>query len=546
MKEILNYLRKYKIAIITAFMIILIGIIILVIFKGRIKIKEFSNEYYSFSYDTSWNIKKVTNDTINLKHSSGSILNIEIVDLKDEYKYSTIEDILDEFLFNVENQNESYKLLAKEKCKMTKSEYDGFKLLYENGSSQALIYVCKISDKLIIFNFESDNSRFDILLDSVQNIIYNFNISENKFELSYKINVDTTEKLKYSENKELDKVDEISEYEIADKNYIVNYSIPSRFELSDFNSQDNYFNYRGNEDGSMTLTTHIFNKNIYEYLEKDKNIGTIYSDNNNIRKGDDPDYLDFKEDLSEIKGEKEGYIYKASYTYKGVMSDTKYENIIIAYVLDKNHLFLIELESRNLAISENFINNITMDSFKNYSSYIKRNIEDGNVIGNLKRYTDSDRTKYDNIKVKLPEKYTELDKGYNIYKDRFYCTDYNEDKEIWKYQINYKLTNTIRDLDSQIEFQSSSYKTGYGEYKELTYTKDIDLNGKKFKVYDGMYTDITDSLFDREKFIVDVKALFYGLDNGGYVVIEVRGNGVEISDDILREVTNFDIEKREI
>ena len=69
------------------------------------------------------------------------------------------------------------------------------------------------------------------------------------------------------------------------------------------------------------------------------------------------------------------------------------------------------------------------------------------------------------------------------------------------------------------------------------------LNGKKFKVYSGGYTNLGGILFtntNRIRYYINKKVLFYELSNEGYLIIEVNGNGKEISDEILNEVTNFE------
>ena len=44
-----------------------------------------------------------------------------------------------------------------------------------------MVSTYKKSDKLVTIRYEANNSYFDILLDSVENIIYNFDINEQKY-----------------------------------------------------------------------------------------------------------------------------------------------------------------------------------------------------------------------------------------------------------------------------------------------------------------------------------------------------------------------------
>ena len=139
---------------------------------------------------------------------------------------------------------------------------------------------------------------FDILLDSVQNIVYDFQILDNSFNLTYKLSVDTND-VSWSTNNEVKDSNNVSEYEIANKNYLVKYSVPKSFELSSFNSTMSYFNYRGLSNGSITLTANIRNTNIYEYMDKNGSYSTLYYSFNNQREGKN-DYSDFKSENWDI------------------------------------------------------------------------------------------------------------------------------------------------------------------------------------------------------------------------------------------------------
>lgn len=543
MKKKSSLLKEYKLAIIIALLIIILGSISTIIYLklNNIEIKEFINEYYSFNYNSSWKIKDKNEKSILLVHNKDATLNIEIVTLVDEYKYLAIDDVLEELLYNIEKQNEDYSLLYKESAYITKNNYEGYKMLYENGENQAMVVVCKKLDTLIIFKYEATNNYFDILLDSVQNIIYTFNSIDKQFELSYKLNVDTTE-INWNTNEEITSgLKDIQNHEIAYKNYLVNYSLPKNFELINIDSTSGYFDYKGLSNGNITLKTNVYNTNIYEYIEKD---GSLYNSYKYKREGED--YSNFQENIKQMELEnKIGYIYKNSYTYEGYSNNKNYEEVVLVYELDTNHIFTVNIEATKVAIPEELVSKIKINSSKNYASYVNNNTENGNLICELKEFTDYQKDKVQVITLKVPEKYKEIDKGYyNIYTHRNYGLNYNEDIEIYEYDIEYEVYSSI---ESKLNILNSNYNShsNKGEYKKIEYKETITLNGKNFDIYEGGYTDISGALFSeigREYYYVNSTVLFYKLDTGKVLSIDIKGNGVKISDDILNELTNFDIE----
>lgn len=546
MNKIMNIVKKYRIAILSCLVISIVGLLILfVVLKlfNPTDIKEYKNDKYAFRYDTSWKIKEKKPESIKLVHNKDSEINIQIVSLEEEYKYSTSDDILDELLFNLEKQNSTYKLLSKEKDLVTKNKYDGYKLLYENDESQVLVIMGKKADKVLLVTYETTNEYFDILLDSVQNIIYDFQILDNSFNLTYKLDVETND-INWSINEQIKDTSNVVSYELANKNYLVNYSVPKSFELSSFNSTIGYFNYRGLNEGTMTLSVNIYNKNIYEYMDKNGSYGTLYHSFNNKRDGKDG-YSDFKESLQKLNNKDYvSYVYKNSYKSSSQWENSNYEEVIIIYELDSNHILLFKIKASKTKISKDLVDNIKLKSLKNYASYIVKNIENDKLIGELKEFTDYNKDKIRLVKLKVPTKYEEIDKENNIYDSRFYSLNYDADKEFYNYDINYELYTSVESKVKNLSSSYASYKNK-GNYQELTYNQDITLNDKIFKLYSGGYTDIGGALFSNYKrtyYYVNSKVLFYEFDDGSCLSIEIRGNGFEVSNEMLNELTNFDIE----
>lgn len=539
MKKILDLFRKYKMVFLIALTIIILGLVFMFIFMNRkINTNTYSSKYYTFNYDEKWKIVEKSDPVIKLKNSNKASLSIKTITLNDEYKYSDISEIIDNLLYTISSQNKNYKLISKVDSKVTKALYKGYRLLYENTSSQVMIVVTKIGDKLVLFNYEAENKYFDILLDSVHNIIYNFKVKSDSFKLSYKLSVDTGS-INYSSNDKLKaKLKNTKKYDIASKNYAINYSLPSIFKLTSMNSSMGTFSYSDDDNNKIYITTNVFNSNIYDYIDSSKSYGTIYSDYNYLKN------KKFTAKLSEFKmGKYDGYIYKVSY------KDTELvEAYTIAIAINKNHIFLIKIEGKNIKIPEELIKLIQINSITNYSSYIKKNTSNGISIVELKRFMDYNYKEYDSIKIKLLEKYKEKDMDNNVYSDRYFGLNYDQNNDVYQYNIHYILSSTSYPINSQIEVVNSnmdSYKS-YGEIEKMTAHGTKNLNGKNFLLYDG-------SFYNREKLYNSSdesvlyktyrKMLIYELESGGCLSIIIDGNNIDLDDNILNELSNFEITK---
>lgn len=542
-KDILLKVKEYRFAIIVAMSIIILGsILFLICLKlNKNKIKEFKNEYYTFKYNTAWKLKNNDEKSILLTNNKNASIDIEIISLEDEYRYLPIEDLLDELLYNLQNQNKDYKLLFKEAASVTKNNYKGYKMLYENGQTQVMLVIYKRAENLVICKYEANNSYFDILLDSAQNIIYNFDLVDKQFELTYKLQLDEQE-LKWNNNQDLaSQLKDTEDYEIADKNYLVNFSVPSNFELNEFNSTSKWFIYKGLSQGDLVLYTHIYNQNIYEYIGEN---GKLYTSYNYMKSG--TEYSNFQENIKKMDIENiKGYIYKNSYTFKSYYGDNNYEEVVLIYELDASHIFTIELKSSRISIPEELVSKIKMNSSKNYASYVKNKVENGSLISELKEFTGYEKDETQVITLKIPQKYKEIDKGFNIYTNRNYGLGYNEDLQTYKYDVQYEMCSS---MNSKLEILDSNYSShkNKDKYKKLEYKKTVILNGKTFDLYEGGYTDISGALFsetNREYYYVNSVVLFYKLDTEKVLSIEIKGNDVEISNEVLNELTNFDIKK---
>ncbi len=172
-------LDKKKKLLKSVILIFLIAISILVIwlilFKNRSYIKKYENDFFSFSYDTTWTLNIDESDYIGLTNKTNSIVNIKISNLTTKDLNNNIEIISDEVRFDIEKQNTNYKLLNEEKTTVTSNKYEAYKLLYEDGENQNLVIALKKDNNLYVISYISSNETFDIVLDSFQTILGTLN-----------------------------------------------------------------------------------------------------------------------------------------------------------------------------------------------------------------------------------------------------------------------------------------------------------------------------------------------------------------------------------
>lgn len=540
MNKALGFISKYK-YILIAFLLILIIVFLIITQNKVIEIITYRSSEYELKYDQTWSIKESNDKKIALNHKKDGTVKIEIVDLESDYKLKNLTELIDELLYNFESQNESYKLIAKEETKLTKYEYEGYKALYESETSQALVAIAKNSDQIVIYVYESPNETFDILLDSAYNILNEFKILEENFQLNSKFDIETSN-IDWTVNEEVKaNIKNNKAYRIANENYIVNYEVPELFKISEYNSRQAYFN-TDLKTGDIILSINIRNRNIYEYLDKEGGFSSLFGSYDSMRDGK-YNYKDFKENLSISDGDTVKYIYKNSYNSGEKFN---YENVIVVYELDKSHIITFEVKGTNATIPIELIEKIKITSSNNYANYIESEVKDNLIISQLKEYTTYKKDETRIVTLKIDKKYTENDIGQNVYKKRSYGLNYNSNLEVDDYTVNYELSLSLKSNLEIIKSSHSIYKSR-GSYQELSYTKDVTVNGRLFKVYEGGFNEYSGAMFsgeNRKLYRVNTKVLFHEFSDGKCLSIEIRGADVKITDELINELVNFDIETK--
>lgn len=538
--------KQYKVLMISVVIVVFLGLVCFMIinmfFKNGSIVKDVNKKNYSFQYNKSWNVVKLGDSDVILKHNNDGKIIIQLSDIINKYDYLTIDEIIDETLYSIEKQNSDYKLLYKDNVTLTKDKYRGYKLLFENKNNQLMVVLFKKDNKLIMVSYEANNNYFDILLDSVNSIIYSLDIKNEEFSLKNSLKVKTS-KIKFLSNDKFDKIfNKQKSYEIAKNNYLVKYRIPSNFIQGEINSSYGYFNLEY-DNGSIDIMVDVLNENIYEYIDENSKNG-LYKNYDSYK--DNKKYSNFKQNLEYIDRKNNSYIYKNSYNYKKDSTEY-YENVELMYTLENNHMLRVSIKSKCLPITKKMIDMIKIDSFKNYSSYIKIEKNNNFLMGRLKRFSDYHKNKVDLITINVSDNYEEYDMNKNIYLDRYYRYGFNDKLNVYDYDVHYKLTTLSSDTVVN-NINSMLGNLEYDDLKILTYSGDLTLNEKKFIVYDSSYTDISDIMFsksDRKRYYVNKKVLFYNIPNGGCLYIEINGNGKEITDNVLNELVNFVYEQRD-
>ena len=531
-----SIIKKIGIVILFLLLIAVLGFIIFkIVDNNKLGMSKIVSNQYNLSYDTGWNLKKKTKNKINLVHNSGSTLDIEIVDLISEYKYESIDSLVDEIVYKIQNNNKEYKFVSKDKTTFGKYGYDGYQLLYEKANENVEVYLYKKSDKLVIFNYNASFDYFDILLDSVHNIIYNFDVKEEEYALNYKVDVPVT-KVSFEKNRELDLLlKDTKEEENSNNHYLVKYSLPSNFTYTNFNSVFSTYKINDLNNCEVQLTTSIYNKNIYTYLSKDYSTG-IYGSSKYYKSNSD--YKDYKEALSKINKDK--YIYKNSYK----LYDKLHNTVRVVQALDKDHIFVVEVDSSKCSISKKLVDMIKLEKSTKYSSMITSKKKGNYLVGTLNMYKDYKYNTYYEVKLKLPVKFSEIDKGFmpNYYEEKNYVLDYIEDKDIYKYEVDYKLGSYYND-GSIIKVANGSFSKS-GKYDYLKKVGDLTVKDKKIRVYSGGYTDNGGTISSRYKYYKNINVLIYNFGKDKYLSITIKGNGYKISEEMMKELINFEITEK--
>ena len=526
MKELYN---KYHLPLSIIIFMIGIGFILsfgyLFLFN---KDTSYQNDYYSVTYDGSWRITSNKNNVLVLSHGKGTI-SFNIIELTDNKIYQDIDSLIDDIKYDIEKNNDNYKLLSKDKVYITKNHFIGYTYLYENKNNNVKVSIYKDSKYIVIITYEANKDYYDMLLDSANNIIYNFKLQDKKYDISDNLDI-ALGKIMYSDSVDYKNLEDISNYEISNNNYIVNYSIPKAYQSNSYNSLYGYYTYKGFNDYLKTsnLSINIYNRNIYEYIKDDSN-DSLYQKYNTYRSNNN-----YKENIEKVDKNKDDYIYKNSYIIPSKLGDNFYENVELIYSLDRNHILVVVFENKNTSISKELVNSFKINHYYNIASYINRKEENNKLISYLK---DNDNT----IKLNIPIEYKEQGHKDNVYEKRIFVKDYNDYLDVYKYNVEYQIYSNmkyaINDLNSLINTNKNN-----GNYSKLVFEGNKVINDKDLMVYKTNFISKT-GIFYEKTYVSNIKLLIYKLSSDKVLSIKIRVNNDVINDELVNSLLDFIIEK---
>lgn len=520
---------------------ILLGLI-LVMGYGQDSLRSFANGTYSIRYDGTWRASDSTETKIRFTHKTNSTLDFSIVDLKDADADKNLSELVDGVKYGIEKSNKSYKLINNQSKTVTKNNYEAYQMLYENESSESMIIVGKKDARIFIINYIADKNYFDILLDSAQNIISNFNLIDAPFKLNSEPKSITTSGIKYSTDSFGRDYSKTTSYEIYNNHYHVKYSIPSLFEISEFDTTSGVYSLSGERnDGDISVYTNVVYQNMNDYITDESRSGSLA---NTIKalKADTKTYSDILVENEDLGENIDGYIYKISYSQNSLVSKdkTQYETSYVIYKLDHLRTFVIEIKGRILKIPQGLIEKIKMDSFEKYGDNIDRTAKDGYLIDELKvipvDISSSDK-KYYSLQYSIPSSYVEIDNMANKFQNRYFGFDYDNENEEYKYEISTKLSKTGSEK-SYVDDVNQQYSHESYENAKLVYGGMINSGSHIFKRYDGDYT-IKDTNSVEHKIY-----LLFELSFGGLYSVEISSTYQEIPQEIIDVFLNIRVDEK--
>ena len=529
--------KKYGLLFLLGILTLGVLITTIVVLFNSEDMKSYEGELFSVNYDSTWKVKSKKAGLLELVHrKSKSTLVIEETSLKDEYQYFVIDELIDELSYSISDQNKGYKLLSKDKAQVGKDNSDGYKLLYEDDKSQIMVIITKNGSKLRLFTYSAKYEYFDMVLDSAYNIIDSYESTEGKTGTKV-VKVNTGE-VSWGSNDEYKKLaSKTKSEEIANYNYKVKFEVPEDVKKSSLSTTSLSFNYNSLE---LSIYAYVFSNNIYEFVNSED--GSVYSDKKARQKRKDM-YSNIKDGLmlQDIDGKKR-YVYKMTYDVTLSGGTDHMEYVVILYELDKNHVAKFKIESKK-TIPIELINSIKVKSYENYANNVSRKIEDGKLVNELKAYKESRNDMAYVIKIKLPVEYQEQDHNIDMFTTRSFGKNYNEDYLYYMYDVEYcYMFSSEKGAVDNVKSTYNSYKSKNG-YQNLRESGTIIVNNKKFLVFDGGYYESVFSVIGSKQVFSNIKYLIHEAGNK-YLVIEVIGNGVQISNDYLNEITNFEVEER--
>ncbi len=89
---------------------------------------------------------------------------------------TSLEEVVEDIIEKVETDKPRYRLVNKEETSIGKGAYEAYQFLYEADDAQSMITICKRNNRVYVINYYATDDKFDIILDSVKDMNYKFEI----------------------------------------------------------------------------------------------------------------------------------------------------------------------------------------------------------------------------------------------------------------------------------------------------------------------------------------------------------------------------------
>ena len=454
-----------KIALVVAFIIIIVGIIIFLTSSKGIQQEEFSTSNYSVKYDTTWKIKSSSdNEIIFVHNNTQSTIDISIADLDSNLYGKTLKQVAQNIKNKIEKEYPDYKCISEHTTYLNEDISEAYQLLFEDGKRQSLIQIGMYGYKVFISNYTSENQYFDILLDSVQTINSNFKIKYESVDMMDSRKIEETGYEVKSDNVDYSKTEE---YSYIGTNFKVKYTVPVQFKSS---IRGLLYTKDSDESGSNTrISITSDNENLFTiYDNKMKNIKSVSTYE--------------KVEVQKItNGYLEGYGIKATTNYGS-------EEYTMLYALNDFNTLQFTVSGKD--ITQNMLDNIKIVSFDRCGNYINRTAVNGYLEGTLfqESYRSSDyKSTCLTVDYKVPEKYREIvEPTYDLgapEKARAFVIGKLRNNEITESVWS---TDPFYDYNITINIALGSAES-IANNNNLTYKKDVKIGDITYKYYTSEY-----------------------------------------------------------
>lgn len=169
---------KKKIFLVSIFLLITITVVVGILLSNKVRVVEYKNKDYSFSYDTTWELKEDNGEPVLSHKKSKALIKFKVKELTNNFIDMDLSDIVVDLTSLIEKQNPNYKMISSQEDPSDK--YDSFEFLYEYDNEQALVYIYKKDTKLVTIYYTADSKYYDIVLDSVDSILGTLLINNNE------------------------------------------------------------------------------------------------------------------------------------------------------------------------------------------------------------------------------------------------------------------------------------------------------------------------------------------------------------------------------